>query len=1202
MRKYLFLVFISILLLAAAIGWSIYHRSIFSEASVAVQVGKNLSHEIRYLNEDAKGILNARWSTLTHPFFLLDHGKIIKWSKTYPIIDGRDCEGDFEWKLIQSARSDLLLYKHREGDQVFSVGVIPLRVGYDLINQYLGTSLNYRFFPLEGIRILDAKSLVGTPVFTGGLSLFRIKMEGENFLTNTISIVFAILSVVAALAFVFFLVRDLHHRKKYFYAFALLFISMAIIRIVMVRFLFPSRWIYSKYFDPKFFASSSFNASVGDFMLNAMIVAIACAYFYSIYSRTEFIKTSLRTAKWYRWILSTGFLTASFFSFLFPHLFIEAIFHDSAIAIDIASSSSFDGIRIAAIAAFALGCLSSFFFIQSFLRIVKSIVSRGEFALCLLLSVIVFASYFLFSELNYWPTLIIGFGYFIILFFSNNYKTLALMGYRTFPYLLVAIMIYGIQGAWDIKRFSEERKIRMMFRSANNMISNDVLGEYLLNQASQKISNDLFLAASVESPLLSKNVMRQKIRQIYLGDYFNRYGVTINLYHADGSPADAVSDIDFATSIETYQAEANRTNYEWIYLLRTTNAESLKRYLAIVPLRKNNSVRGYVVLDLSLKRIVPQQVYPELLTDNRFAQTIRNKDFSYALFSGKKIADRNGSFNFDRDLNADLLSDSQLYNSGINKNGHWFVGAEDESGKRIVLVTEAYTWFDVLANFSFLFTLGVVLIFLFLIYYFIRHQISKRTLNYSARIQLFVYLSFILPLLAVSFIALRMITQSNEIQTEKDIESKGTSISESLSSWLDKEKSDSTLSFSETKSRIMEIAQTTGVDANLYDRNGELISSSQAGIFNNQLLMPFPDRGAWEKIVDENFSTLKVQERIGSLDYNSSYFAVRSIDSGEVIGILELPFFNSAVDNLKSGVLSNILVTFAVVFILFSFFASNAIGKLTSPLRFIAKKLNATSLANNQPIEWKSNDEIGDLVREYNRMLGNLEQSKIELARNEKEMAWREIAKQVAHEIKNPLTPMKLTLQQMERLLLEGEISKERTESFVQTLLPQVETLNGIAGSFSAFATMPSPVMTKVDLISVLRKSVSLYEDHLLGKATLEKPPTPIYVQADEQLIGRIISNIILNGLQSNKGNEVNVLVTVQQENEWSVVCINDNGGGVAPELQDKIFLPHFSTKETGSGLGLAIAKQGIEQMGGSIWFETSIGSGTSFFIKLKNS
>lgn len=1202
MKKYFALLIASTLLLVAAIGWSIQKRNNFSDESIAREISINLSREISSLKEESKALSKVEWSKLNHPFYLIENGKFSQWSKTDPVINIRDCDGKFEWKLIQSSNNDLLLYKRQESDRRVSVGVIPLRVGYDLVNQYLSSSWNRKIFSFDRIKILNAQSVNGKPVCTpDGLCLFKIQTERDVFIANTISTVLVACSLLIALAFIFYWIRDFHRQKKYFYAFAGLFGSLAIIRIAMVQFSFPSRWVYSKYFDPKYFASSSFNASVGDFVLNSLIVAIACIYFFSIYARTEFIRAVPRRNRFVSRLLSIVFLSAAFFSFLFPHLFIESVFHDSTILVDITSGTNFNAIRIAALIAFIFGCLSSFLFVHSFVRIAKSLTQKRELMISLLISAIVFIGYFLFSELNYWPTLIIGFCYFTVLLFSQYYKSLARVSYQTFPYLLIAIIAYGIQGAWGVRRFSEEKKLKAMFRAANNLIGNDVLGEYLLNQANLKISNDLFLAASVESPLLSKNLARQKIRLLYLSDYFDRYETRINFYHADGSPADAESLIDFATSIEAFEAEANKTGYEWIYQIRSAKAESLKRYLSIVPLKKNNSVRGYVVLDLSLKRIVPQQVYPELLSDNRFAQSIRNKDFSYALFSGEKITDRNGSFNFDRDLDRQLLSNSDLYSSGIRTSDHWIAGAEDGSGKKIILAADSYSWFSVLANFSFLFTLGVALILVFLIFYLIKRLLSKLALNYSARIQLFVYLSFILPLLTVSIIALRMITQSNDIQTEKDIESKGASISESLSVVLERADRDSTVLISDLKARVEEIAQTTGVDANLYDKWGMLITSSQQGIFNSQLIMPLLNRDALEKIVKGNYNVLKLPSHIGLLEYSSSFFAIKSESNGNLLGVLELPFFNSATDSLKSSVLSNILVTFTIVFILFSFFASNAIGKLTSPLRFIARKLNATSLGNNQPIEWSANDEIGVMVKEYNRMLGNLEQSKTELARNEKERAWREIAKQVAHEIKNPLTPMKLTLQQMERTLLQGDLSKERTENSVQTLLAQVETLNGIAGSFSAFATMPSPVMEKVELTSVLQRTVALFENHSLGNVHFEKPAISIHVQADGQLLGRIFSNIILNGLQSNKERKVEVEVTIQADTEWSVVSFKDNGKGVGAEFQDKLFLPHFSTKETGSGLGLAIAKQGIEQMGGAIWFATSVDVGSSFFIKLKN-
>lgn len=1199
MQKYSILSAATVFFLLVAIFSNTSQHGNFSEVSAAATIGRNLSKEVEELSTEWKKLSNSKWSTLQHLFYKIDNGKIVEWSKTYPVVDVQDCIGDFEWKLIQSSRYDMLLNKKRINGFDF-IAVIPLRTGYDLVNQYLTTTWNKNVFPFDGVKILDRQAQVGSLVSVGGKIFFKIQLEKEIFLESRIAVFFTSAALLTLLLLVYLLIKDLHQAKKYTTAFVVLFASLAFIRIAMVKLSFPSAWLYSKYFDSKYFASSSFNASVGDFLLNALIVAIACAYFFFVHPHTDLIKSSLRQRREIRLMIGILFATGSFFSFLFPHLFVESIFHDSAIPFDIASSAKFDGTRIAALVAFILGCLSSFFFVHSFFRIVKSLLKGRDLAMCLLFSALIFVVYFLFSELNYWPTLIIGMAFFSLLTFSTYFKSVARMGYRAFPYLLVAIMAYALQGAWGVRRFSEEKKLRAMFRSATNLVSNDVMGEYLLNKASQKISNDLFLLASVESPLLSKSLARQKIKQVYLSEYLDRYAVAISLYHADGSPADAESPLDFASSIETYRNEAaSKTAYEWIYQIRNTNPESLKRYLSIVPLKKNNAVRGYVVLDLSLKRIVPQQVYPELLYDNRFANSIRNKDFSYALFTGSKIIDRNGNFNFARDLDRKVLEDSKVQESGTKVGSHWIAGAEGEGGQRILLIADEYPPIDVLANFSFFFVLGILLVFVALTFYLGRHFFSGRELNYSARIQVFIYLSFILPLLAVSGIAIRMISQSNEVQTEKEIESKGISMGESLSSALDRTNLDSAGWISEIRTRTIEIAQATGLDANLYDGEGNLISSSQQGIFNNRLLATLVDRNAWEKIVQENYSVLKAQAKIGALEYNSSFFAIRSPKTARLLGILELPFFNSTTDNLKSSVLSNILITFSAVFILFSLLASTAIGKLTSPLRFIAKKLNATSLGENQPVEWSSNDEIGGMVKEYNRMLTNLEQSKIELARREKESAWREIAKQVAHEIKNPLTPMKLTLQQMERMLIHGELSNEKTANSVKTLLSQVDILSGIAGSFSAFATMPSPKVSSVDLNVILKRTVSLFENHLLGNVSLLEFSEVVRVLGDENLLGRIFSNIILNGLQSDKKKRIQVTVSSQVEGNWITIHFKDNGSGVPAELKDRIFLPHFSTKDTGSGLGLAIAKQGIEQMGGQIWFETSL-AGTSFFIKLK--
>jgi nitrogen fixation/metabolism regulation signal transduction histidine kinase len=252
----------------------------------------------------------------------------------------------------------------------------------------------------------------------------------------------------------------------------------------------------------------------------------------------------------------------------------------------------------------------------------------------------------------------------------------------------------------------------------------------------------------------------------------------------------------------------------------------------------------------------------------------------------------------------------------------------------------------------------------------------------------------------------------------------------------------------------------------------------------------------------------------------------------------------------------------------------------------------------NKPLEWKSDDEIGLMVREYNHMLDTLSDSKRELEKNQREKAWREIAQQVAHEIKNPLTPMKLTLQQLERSLRAGGHTEDKTEKAVVSLLTQVETLNEIASSFSSFAKMPEPVMQPLELVSLLKRITDLHMH--AGDLAFVPGVREAHVDGDEQLLGRTFSNIILNAFQSvQPGKTVEVKVLLSEVNGTYVIAIHDNGKGIQPHEAERIFSPYFTTKHSGSGLGLAISKQAIEQMNGSIWFETELGKGSTFYIAL---
>ena len=234
-------------------------------------------------------------------------------------------------------------------------------------------------------------------------------------------------------------------------------------------------------------------------------------------------------------------------------------------------------------------------------------------------------------------------------------------------------------------------------------------------------------------------------------------------------------------------------------------------------------------------------------------------------------------------------------------------------------------------------------------------------------------------------------------------------------------------------------------------------------------------------------------------------------------------------------------------------------------------------------------------------MVENLEDSKRALAKSEKESAWREMAKQVAHEIKNPLTPMKLTLQQMEQALRSGNLSIDKSQKSVDVLLKQVNILNEIAASFSTFASMPTPTSQKVDLNGLLQEAVNLFEAATDGTVSFSGSGSGVIVSVDPTSLNRAISNIIINALQAKHENQevLKVIVSVTILKETVVITLGDNGRGMSPEVQEKVFQPQFTTKQSGSGLGLAMAKEIIGQAGGKIWFESTLHEGTSFFIEL---
>lgn len=274
---------------------------------------------------------------------------------------------------------------------------------------------------------------------------------------------------------------------------------------------------------------------------------------------------------------------------------------------------------------------------------------------------------------------------------------------------------------------------------------------------------------------------------------------------------------------------------------------------------------------------------------------------------------------------------------------------------------------------------------------------------------------------------------------------------------------------------------------------------------------------------------------------------------------------------------------------------------ITRSLKTIAERMQKVKLGqHNEPLDWSKHDEIGKLVAEYNRMLEALEVSAGKLAQTERESAWREMAQQVAHEIKNPLTPMKLRVQHLERAWEDnaGDFG-QKLRTFTHSMIEQIESLSHIAGEFSQFAKLPKPIPVKTDLDELVRNVTELYSGNIQSRLTYRNYANNARVViADKDQARRAIVNLITNAMQAGTdGSEIQIDVALKDWKNCALLRVQDNGVGIEPKHQHKIFVPNFTTKNTGLGLGLAMVKNIMEQNGGKVLFRSRGKGGASFYL-----
>ena len=354
----------------------------------------------------------------------------------------------------------------------------------------------------------------------------------------------------------------------------------------MVNLNFPADLVRSELFNPQVFASSTLNASLGDLILNEIVLLILCVHLFRNYKSFTSLKFIYRKNA-LAWVLSVVSALCVLYAVLFPFVVIQTLYNNSSIILDLSQSLRFDQLRVFATIAVLLSGICSFLFSHTFIRLLIADGARARVLISFFIGAILFSVINIIIQQSFLSSLLLGTVYFLLVYFLKLYTSLRQLSFATFVYLFVSIFFLSTNGAYAISHFEHKEKIENQFRFASNfLIDRDPFGEYLLQETAEKISHDAFSQLRIASPILSLDAVRQKIRQVFIPSYFNKYDVEIYIFNAAGQPLDNRTNATFSEIIGSYDNDSFRTAYESVYFINSPSNDITQKYLVKIPMNR----------------------------------------------------------------------------------------------------------------------------------------------------------------------------------------------------------------------------------------------------------------------------------------------------------------------------------------------------------------------------------------------------------------------------------------------------------------------------------------------------------------------------------------------------------------------------------------------------------------------------------------
>jgi len=707
---------------------------------------------------------------------------------------------------------------------------------------------------------------------------------------------------------------------------------------------------------------------------------------------------------------------------------------------------------------------------------------------------------------------------------------------------------------------------------------------------------------------LGEEDIDERMLKLISEEYFNSFMqlYNVSLIQCDESSLITILPENFETSCYSYFRERLENaesciKKDTLYLIN--GSFQYRNYIGRIPIEIDSLSNTCIFIEFVSRSKPKEMGLPAILEKSHIYQSPLQRNYSYAVYNEGILTEWYGKFDYKQKLSDYRLNSYHDHYFEKNEYQH-YVYSKNEDNVLIISLEEPGILQE-LASFAFIFLYFSLLVFL--LYAFFNYLSLQNTLSsFQGRMQYSMIFLLIFSFILIGVSSLYYIIYLNHTKNADNLMEKAHSVLIELEHKLSSMNELTPQDHEYVESLLVKFSEVFFTDITLYNKKGEILASSRPEMFSAALLSSRMDAHAFYELNFLKNSFFIQEEKIGTQKYLSAYLPFRNQENKSV-AYLNLPYFAKQYE-LEEEV-SGFIVAFLNIYLFLLFITiiiTIIISRyLSKPLQMIKEKIRELDFQHvNEKIEWHKNDEIGDLIKEYNRMVDELTHSAQKLALSQRESAWREMAQQIAHEIKNPLTPMKLNVQYLEKAWDDGVDDYEvRMKRITKGLQEQIDVLAEIASQFSSFAAMDKIFPQHMDLRSTLDGVEALFRENKHIEFTKNCEEEPYYIYADKNQMIRVFNNLYKNAVQAigvdKKGHIISSLSKVDGK---IYITIKDDGCGISYQELPRIFEPRFTTKTGGMGLGLSLVKKMLENAGGSIRVESEELIGSSFIIEISES